>query len=107
MSESTEARFAEFDKIAQEWAEAKAQYEYLEEFRKAKVAILMKSSGENTAAAQEREALASKDYQEFLKGLQVANERMLALGMKIKAMEMRFEHWRTTQATRRAEMNLR
>ena len=107
MSESTEARFAEFEKLGQEWAEAKAQYEYLDEFRKAKIALLMKSSGETTAAAQEREALASNEYHQFLKGLQAANERMLGLQMKIKAIETRFEHWRTVQATRRAEMSLR
>ena len=107
MSESTEARFAEFEKLGQEWAEAKAQYEYMDEFRKAKIAILMKSSGETTAAAQEREALASNEYHQFLKGLQAANERMLGLQMKIKAIETRFEHWRTVQATRRAEMSLR
>lgn len=107
MSDTTEARFAEFEALGKEWAEAKAQYEYLDEFRKAKIAILMKQSGENTAAAQEREALASRDFQEFLKGLQVANERMLALGMKIKALEMRFEHWRSIQATRRAEIQFR
>jgi hypothetical protein len=107
MSESTEARFAEFEALGQQWAEAKAQYEYMDEFRKSKIAILMKSSGESTAAAQEREALASKDYRDFLDGLRVANERMLGLQMKIKAIETRFEHWRTVQATRRAEMNLR
>jgi hypothetical protein len=58
-------------------AKAKADLVYLEEFKKSKLAILMKQAeakGFTSIAAQEREARASDDYIEFLKTLRDATE---------------------------------
>jgi hypothetical protein len=110
LSESTEARFAEFEALGKEWAVAKAQHGALEEWKKIVLAREMKlaeARGATSAAAQERDARASNTYAEAVDAVHAADEKALALGMKIKSLEMRFEHWRTVQATRRAEIQLR
>ena len=56
----------------QEYAQAKANRVYLEEYRKSLKAILMKKSGESTVSAQEREAYSHPDYLAHLDGLKAA-----------------------------------
>ena len=105
-----EQRFRALELLGEEFAQAHAQAEHLAEFRKSKKALLMieaEKAGHKTTAAQEREAYAHPDYIALLDGLRVATEQALSLRHRIKACEMRFEAWRTKQATRRAEMNLR
>jgi hypothetical protein len=108
--EVIEARFLAYEKLSQEWAEAQAAFDQLEDFKKVKRAVLMKKYeglGAKSAAIQERDAYADPEYGQLLKGVQSAQERSLAMKQQLKAMELRFEYWRTTQATKRAEMNLR
>lgn len=111
MSEDrTEARFAELERLAEEYAAAHAMAEHLGEFRKSKKALLMKEaevSGIKTAALQEREAYAHRDYVELLKGLKAATEAAVSKKWKLEIARMRFEWSRTKAANRRAEMNLR
>ncbi len=105
-----EERFRVLELMCEEYAQAQAQAEHLAEFRKSKKALLMieaEKAGHKTTAAQEREAYAHPDYILLLDGLRVATEQALSLRHRIKAIEMRFEAWRTKQATKRAEMNLR
>ena len=83
---------------------AKAKRVYLEEFRKSKKAILMKTAmarGIDAVTAQEREAYADPEYLELLKGLEaaVAIEEKLKWGME--AAKMRIEIWRSEEATNR------
>jgi len=90
--------------------EAQAVYEQLEDFKRVKIAVLMKRAeahGIKTTAAQEREAMADPEYQTFLVGKQAAHEKALALKQQLKALELRFEYFRTMQATKRAEMVMR
>jgi hypothetical protein len=105
--EQIERRMTELRAKAREYAKAKAAYDYLEDFKKSKVAILMKAAeiqGFKTSAAQEREALAHDEYLELLKGLQVANEDAERLRWELKLAELASEIWRTNESTRRAEM---
>ena len=90
---------------APEYAKAKAERVYLEEFRKTKKALLMKDAMAKyeAANAQEREAYAHPEYQELLKGLQEAIEIEGELKWKLEAARMRVDIWRTEQATARAE----
>ena len=103
---------AELEKVTQEYAEAEATRLYLMEFRKSKKAILM-SEAERTnpsmpIAKQERYAYSHAEYLELLDGLRVAIERAVLLRHKIQVINMRFEQWRSKQATDRVEMqNLR
>jgi len=110
MTEAAEARFIELEELAQQYAEAQAEANYLEEFRKSKKAALMKAAevdGKTSAAIQEREAYAHPEYVTFLQGLKAATERALFLKWKLSLVQMRFESWRTLAANKRAEMNLR
>jgi hypothetical protein len=88
-------------RTAPKYAKAKSERVYLEEFRKSKKAILMKTSGENAVAAQEREAYSHPDYLGLLDGLRVAVEGEVNLQWQIKAAEARIEIWRTQSANNR------
>lgn len=91
-------------KHSAEYAKAKSQRVYLEEFRKTKKALLMKDAlarGVEAANAQEREAYAHPEYQELLKGLAAAIESEEALKWNLEAARMRTDIWRTEQANNR------
>lgn len=106
----SEQRFDEMGKVANEFAKAKASREHLEQFRKSKKALLMKAAlldGHTAVTAQEREAYAHPEYVALLEGLAAAIESEESLKWKLELFKMRFEMWRTQQATQRAEMNLR
>lgn len=88
------------------YAKAKAERVYLEEFRKAKKALLMQSaeaSGHKSAAAQEREAYADDEYAQLLDGLRQAVEVEETLRWRMVAAQAAIEVWRTKESTRRAE----
>lgn len=105
-----EARFAEFDQVATEYARYQAKVDHLDEFRKSKKALLMRAAEKNgytSAAMQEREAYANDEYVQLIEARNIANEQALALKWKLESLRIRFEYWRTRQATKRAEMNLR
>lgn len=108
--ETSEKRFAELEALAAEYARAQAEADGLAEFRKSKKALLMQQAeqlGKTSAVIQERDAYAHPEYLELLDGLKAATERALALKWKLRAFEMRFDYWRSRQATARAEMGLR
>ena len=91
-------------KHSAEYAKAKSQRVYLEEFRKTKKALLMKEAlaqGIEAANAQEREAYAHPEYQELLKGLAAAIEVEESLKWNLEAAKMRCDIWRTEQANNR------
>jgi hypothetical protein len=88
------------------YAEAKAHRIYLEEFRKTKKALCMKSSealGTTAISAQEREAYADPEYQQLLEGLREAVAKEEKLRWLIVAAQARIEVWRTLEANRRTE----
>jgi hypothetical protein len=87
-------------------AQAKADRVQIEEFKKSKIAILMKRAevdGHKSAAAQEREAYANPEYVEFLNALAAAVEKEEKLRWLMKAAEARIECWRGLESTRRIE----
>lgn len=89
---------------ASDYAKAKAQRIYLEEFRKSKKALLMKQAdvdGYNTSAAQEREAYANPEYIELLKGLQAAVEEEERIRWEMVSAELTVDVWRTQTASNR------
>lgn len=108
MSEDAiERRMAELRDLAGKFAKAYATREHLDEFKKSKLAILMKQAerdGAATSAAQEREARAHPQYLELLDGLKAAVEESESLRWQLKIAEIGAEVWRTRQSTRRAEM---
>jgi hypothetical protein len=105
--EQIERRMQQLRETAGKYAKAKAEYDHLEDFKKSKVAILMKEAelqGFKTAAAQEREALAHPEYIQLLEGLKVANEEAERLRRELWLAELGSEIWRTNESSRRAEM---
>jgi len=88
---------------AKQFAAAKAQRIYLEEYRKSLKAILMKKSFEETIGAQEREAYANPEYKELLDGLRVAIETEESLRWHLIAAQARIDVWRSQEASNRQE----
>lgn len=101
----------DLEEVTREFAEAEATRQYLMEFRKSKKALLMAEAERQDRAMpiakQERYAYAHPEYLELLDGLKVAIERAVLLRHKIQVMNMRFEQWRSKEATTRASMTLR
>lgn len=86
------------------FAVAKSQRIYLEEYRKTKKALLMKDAmtkGFDSAVSQEREAYAHPEYQELLQGLAAAIEQEETLLWKLRAAQMKSDIWRSEQASER------
>lgn len=105
--ESIERRIQELRETSKKYAAAYALMNHLDEFKKSKLAILMKDAekqGFQTAAAQEREARAHPDYLALLDSLKTATENAEALRWELKLAELGAEIWRTKESTRRAEM---
>lgn len=88
-------------KNASQFAKAKAQRIYLEEYRKSLKSILMKGSSEDTIGGQEREAYAHNEYLALLKGLREAVEVEEKLRWDLIAAQARIEVWRSTEASNR------
>ena len=59
---------------AKQFAKAKAERTYIEEYRKSLKAILMQKSAESAISAQERDAYAHPEYRQLLDGLRAAVE---------------------------------
>jgi hypothetical protein len=88
------------------YAKAKAERVYLEEFRKTKKAVCMKTAmakGFEAVTAQEREAYADPEYQKLLDGLKAAVEEEERLRWLIVAAQAKIECWRSIEASRRIE----
>lgn len=91
---------------APDYAKAKAQRVYIEEFRKSKKALLMKEAMTKfeAANAQEREAYANEEYRALIKGLQEAVEIEEKLKWGLEAARISVEIWRSQEATNRMQI---
>jgi hypothetical protein len=98
-------------KKAKQFATAKAQRVYLEEFRKSKKALLIierekadaLAGTKSTVSERESYAYAHKDYTELLEGLREAIQQEEELKFRISSAQLAIEVWRTEQANERAE----
>ena len=88
-------------KTAPLYAKAKGQLAELETFKSSLKAIKMAQTDEQSLGAQEREAYRSQDYQDLCKAIGSATEQAEALRWQLRAAEMRFEAWRTQEASNR------
>src|SRR6266446_2318461 len=82
-------------------AQARATRLHLEEYRHTVKSLAMKDSGENSAAAQEREAYSSKAYQDHLQALKQAVFEDEKYRLYYRAAEVKIEAWRSFQANLR------
>jgi len=88
-------------KNAPEYAKAKGQLAQLEAYRHSLRSIKMKQSSEQSLGAQEREAYASQEYQDLCVAIGKATEDAELLKWQITSATMRFDAWRTEQASNR------
>lgn len=95
-------------RTAPKYAKAKAERVHLEEFRKSKKAILMKTVEAQypSAAAQEREAYAHPEYVQLLDALKIATEEEERLRWLMAAAQATIQAWQTLEATKRLEMKI-
>ena len=90
-----------------EYAQAKANRIYCDEYRKSLKSILMKEAmthGHLAVNAQEREAYSSPKYIEHLHALKAAVEAEEKLRWMLIAAEARIEVWRSQEASKRTEI---
>ena len=85
---------------APEYAKAKADRRYLEEFRKTVKAKLYLEA-EGTIADRESYAYSHAEYKALLEGLKAAIEVEEELRWRMRAAEHKVEIWRTIQANNR------
>ena len=88
-------------KHSREYALAKANVVYLEQFRKTQKAICFQSSLRTTMAEKEADAYAHKDYIAVLDGLKDAVEAAERLRWMLVAAQARVEIWRSQEASNR------
>jgi hypothetical protein len=86
---------------APEYAKAKGQLAQLEAYKSSLKAIMMKKSNEQSLGGQEREAYSSQEYQDLCVAIGKATEDAETLKWQITAATMRFDAWRTEQASNR------
>lgn len=88
-------------KNAPAYGAAKGRVAELEAYKSSLKAILMKQSDETAIGAQEREAYAHADYQNLCVAIGQAVEHAETLKWRLEAAKMRFEAYRTEQASNR------
>jgi hypothetical protein len=91
--------------MAPEYAQAKANCIYLDEYRKTVKAQCMQAAereGHKSAAAQEREAYAAPEYVKHLEAIRAAHEVAEVLRWKLVATQAAVEVWRSQEASGRA-----
>jgi hypothetical protein len=90
-------------KMAPEYAKAKAERVYLEEFRKSKKSLLLQDAPQGTVADREAYAYAHPEYVQLLEALRTAVEAEETARWGLIAAQARVEVWRSTEATNRTQ----
>jgi len=89
-------------KHSAEYAQAKSQVTYLEEFRKSKKAMLFSAAIGNTIADKDNYAYSHPEYLAVLDGLKEAVEKAETLRWMLVAAQARVDVWRSQEASNRA-----
>jgi hypothetical protein len=98
---ANKARRFIYDKSV-DFAQAKANRIYLEQFLKSKLAILMSESSETTFSGKEMDAKKHQDYIALLYGLKEAVATEEELKWKLISAQLAVEIYRTESANNRA-----
>ena len=84
-------------------ASARAQREYLDEFRRSKRAVLMSQSDAKTVSERETYAYMHPEYLELLEGYKAAVEADEKNRWLLEAAKAKIEVWRSQQANARTQ----
>ncbi len=102
--EEFEKRIDKFGASIPKYAKAKAERVYIEQFRKSKKAILMRSTEAlalKTQSEREQYAYAHPEYVQLIEGLKEAIAIEEKCKWALERFKIEFEYWRTTQANER------
>lgn len=103
MSEEEAQKALDFIRFeAPNYAKAKAERTYIEQFLRSKKSLLMSQEG-GTLGAKEAFAYAHPDYIALLGGLREAVEVEETLKWKMEAAKLFFEKWKVEQFNNRVE----
>jgi len=93
--------FNKLDNIKEEYSWAKGRLAGLESSKSSVKSIMMKKSSEQSLGGQEREAYASQEYQDHCDLIDEFTAKEALLKLEISIAQMKFEAWRSEQATNR------
>ena len=103
-----EELISEWRNNVEAYAKAKANSDYLKEFRKSKKAMLVveaEQKGRKTALERESYAYTHKEYIALLEALRIATEEAESLRYRMMIAQERVNIWRTKQANNRKELD--
>jgi hypothetical protein len=89
-------------KHSADFAKAKAERVYIENYLRSKKSILMSKSSAKSVAAAEVDAYADPEYIGLLEGLKEAVETEEKLKWMLTSAQLKVEIWRSQEATNRA-----
>lgn len=101
-----EAIAAAVNRAGEQWADAQAAADLLEETRKSVLAKLSLEAAGGSVAAREMIALASQEYQDFLAGMVKARQAANKAKVRYSSAQVFAELRRSEESTKRAEMRL-
>ena len=93
--------FDELERLKAPLSEAEGNLAGLEGSKSSVKAILMKKSSEQSLGGQEREAYASKEYQDHNQKIAETTRIKSLLKLEFAIAQMKFEAWRSEQANNR------
>jgi hypothetical protein len=89
-------------KHSAEFAKAKAERVYIENYLRSKKSLIMAQAKATTISGAEAEAYAHPEYTGLLEGLKEAVEAEEKLKWMLTAAQLKVEIWRSQEATNRA-----
>ena len=102
-----EKRMEEIRQIGNNYATAKANLNYLEHYRKIRLAQMMKEKLSNctnmSVAKADLEARAEEEYIKLCQDLENAVQQESKLAWEKKMVELKFEFWKTNQISAMSE----
>lgn len=102
-----EKRMEEIRQIGNNYATAKANLNYLEHYRKIRLAQMMKEKLSNctnmSVAKADLEARAEEEYIKLCQDLKNAVQQESKLAWEKKMVELKFEFWKTNQISAMSE----
>ena len=93
--------FNKLDSIKEKYSWAKGKLAGLESSKNSVKSIMMKKSSEQSLGGQEREAYASQEFQDHCDLIDEFTAKEALLNLEFSIAQMKFEAWRSEQATNR------
>lgn len=106
MADNFVPKSEEFRIVAEQWVDAEAAANILEETKSALLAKKVVELGNIPVSRAEMIVKASEDWHNFLTSMVEARNKATRLKISLEYIRMQFHEWQSLEATRRAEMKL-